>query len=109
MKTQEISVGGRISLDPENIILLEADINYTKLYLNNGQSVIVATTLKKLEKRLIIFQNFFRSSKSFIVNLDYLLDYQDAKNKLIMQNQQIAHVSRRRKSEFMNRKNQIAY
>jgi DNA-binding LytR/AlgR family response regulator len=100
MKTQEIPIGGRKKLPPEDIILLEADINYTRLYLSNGESVIVATTLKKLEQRLVVFQNFVRSNKSYIINLDFMLDYKKDSYEIIMINQKKILVSRRRRNNL---------
>ncbi len=106
MKTNEIHIGGRKNVVPANVILLEADVNYTVLYLQDGNKVMVATTLKKLEARLGTFKNFFRSSKSYIVNLDYLLDFQGNSNEIIMQNKKKVMVSRRRVKDFLNVFNQ---
>ena len=100
MKTNTIHVGGRKSVCPDDIMLLEANENYTLLYLQNGKKLLVATTLKKLEKRFDVCQNFFRPGKSHIVNLNYLSDYQANNNEILMQNQKIIFVSRRRKNTF---------
>lgn len=64
MKTNEIHIGGRIKICPDEIMLLEANTNYTMLYLQDGHKLIVATTLKQLEKRFAVCQNFFRPHKS---------------------------------------------
>jgi DNA-binding LytR/AlgR family response regulator len=103
MKTNEIHIGGRIKICPDEIMLLEANANYTMLYLQDGKKLIVATTLKQLEKRFVVCQNFFRPHKSHIVNLDYLFDYQPDNNLLTMQNHKIILISRRRKMAFQSK------
>lgn len=103
MKTNEIHIGGRIKICSDEIMLLEANANYTMLYLQDGKKLIVATTLKQLEKRFVVCQNFFRPHKSHIVNLDYLSDYQPDSNWLTMQNDKIILISRRRKTAFQSK------
>jgi DNA-binding LytR/AlgR family response regulator len=100
MKTNKIHIGGRKTVCPDDIMLLEANENYTLLYLQNGKKLLVATTLKTLEQRFDVCQNFFRSGKSYIVNLNYLSDYQLDRNLIIMQNAKTILVSRRRKNAF---------
>jgi DNA-binding LytR/AlgR family response regulator len=77
-----ISVGGRQNFYPEEIAFLQAEINYTKIFLMSGQFVIVATTLKKLEQRLQNTNQFIRINKTFMVNLGYVVDIQDATIRL---------------------------
>ena len=103
MKTNSIHIGGRIKICPDEIMLLEGNANYTVLYLQNGKKLIVATTLKQLEKRFVVCQNFVRPHKSHIVNLDYLSDYQPDSNWFTMQNDKIILISRRRKIAFQSK------
>lgn len=105
MKTYPIPIGGRTEVMPENIVLLEADVNYTRLYLINGEKLLVATTLKQLEERLYPYKNFFRTSKSFIINFDYILDYNMF--QVTMQNHRKASIARRRKTDFFTRKTHL--
>ncbi len=68
----KIHVGSRKYLLPDEMLHLESDINYTIISLKDGKQIITATTLKKLETRLLSFKNFIRVNKSAIVNLDYI-------------------------------------
>ena len=100
MKAQEnileISVGGRKKICPADIILLESEINYSKLFLVDGQTIFVATTLKTLTEKLENY-NFFRTHKSFLINLNHIESFEE--NTLVkMTNQSFANVSRRRKT-----------
>lgn len=100
MKTNTIHIGGRKSVCPDDIMLLEANTNYTLLYLQDGKKIFVATTLKKLEKRFNVCQNFFRTHKSHIINIEFMTDYQADNNLILMQNQKKILISRRRKNAF---------
>lgn len=70
-KNNKIHVGSRKYLNPEEMLHLEADINYTIISLTDGNKILTSTTLKKIEMRLLAFKNFIRVNKSAIVNLDF--------------------------------------
>lgn len=95
MKTNKIAVGGRTSVNPEDVIILKADINYTIIHFKNGQKCIVATPLKSLEQQFEQ-HNFYRIHKSFMVNLAYVKTYFQTNNKVEMIDNQKALVSRRK-------------
>ncbi len=101
MKTKletNIHIGGRQEVCPEEIILLVADINYTQVYFNDGSKVIVATTLGKLEKRFRVNPLFFRTHKSFLINLNFIANHENlAENFIRMSNETKVIVSRRKK------------
>lgn len=94
-----IHVGSRTYLKASNIIKLEANVNYTFLYLADGRKIIVAYHLKKLAKRLEMHKSFVRPNKSAIVNLQFLTQFND--NSLTI-NQEIIRISRRRKEEIIS-------
>jgi DNA-binding LytR/AlgR family response regulator len=98
METQEIQnihIGGRQEVNPEDVALLQADINYTVLYFRDGNKRIVATTLKTLESRFKPF-NFYRTHKSFLVNIDYVKCYLKPHNQVQMSDDKKILVSRRK-------------
>lgn len=95
MEKYQISIGGRTLVNPEEVLMLKADINYTVVHFINGKSCIVATPLKSLEARFE-GHNFFRSHKSFLVNLGFVKHYFRTKNQLQMMDNQLATVSRRK-------------
>ena len=102
MKTQEnileISVGGRKKICPADIILLESEINYSKLFLVDGQTIFVATTLKTLSEKLEN-HNFFRTHKSFLINLNHIESFEE-NMPLKMTNQSFVSVARRKKTSL---------
>ena len=57
-----------------NIVYCEADQNYTKIHLVNGQNILVSKTLKYIEELLPV-EVFFRIHKTYLVNLNYVEKY----------------------------------
>jgi DNA-binding LytR/AlgR family response regulator len=100
MKNTLISIGGRTKVHPTQVIALVAAINYSLAYMNDGQVLIVATPLKMLEKRFEE-NSFYRTHKSFLINIKYVVDY-DHENHLFvdMQNNLRATISRRKREGF---------
>lgn len=106
---QHISMGGRQNANPQEIILLQADINYTNVLFSNGRKLVVATTLKELEKRFANCTEFFRTHKSYLVNINYIKKYDSEGNEpfVQMKNDFRVVVSRRKKEAFKQRINFI--
>lgn len=94
MKTEHIHVGSRTHIQPETVVMIQADINYSLIYLLNGNKVIVSTCLKKLENRFAPIDSFARVHKSFIVNLNYLKSYEEG--QFLLENDLKCVVSRRK-------------
>jgi two-component system LytT family response regulator len=99
MKTLKIHIGGRKEVLPNEVILFEADVNYTKLYLRNGQNILVATTLKKLEQRFSSFDFIFRIHKGFMINLNDIKRINF--DTVLLKNKREILVSRRRKETLL--------
>lgn len=96
-----VRVGGHKKFNPSIIVLMEADINYTKVHLNSGKVIYVATNLKKLEERLATNVSFFRSHRSYIINLNHVSTCGDVTVELA--NNKTVLVSRRRKEELVQK------
>jgi DNA-binding LytR/AlgR family response regulator len=92
--------GKKEMINYSEVILLKADVNYTFIYLKNGQVNIVAKTLKTLEPQFADF-SFFRVHKSFMINLKYVKKQKgDLKSSIEMINHQFVSISRRKRVEF---------
>lgn len=94
--TNYISIGGRQEVKPEEVLMLQAEINYTLVYFVNGRKTIVATPLKKLEERFTPFE-FYRTHKSYLVNLKCVKCFIEPTNTLQMSGNQKVTVSRRKR------------
>lgn len=91
--TTKVSIGGRLAVCPNEVIMLQANINYSLVYLADGQRLLVATTLKKLEERFRSF-TFIRMNKTYLINTDYVVEEQE--NALKLSNSLIINFSRRK-------------
>jgi two-component system, LytTR family, response regulator len=81
------------------IILLEAHINYTQLYLRNGQKVMVSKTMKVFED-ILSNHNFYRIHRAFMINGKHLKSYDSTLKEVILTNDYKAVTSRRRRGNF---------
>lgn len=98
MNQATIFIGGRQTINPDEVISLQADVNYTKVFFSDGKKVVVATTLKEIESRFRNCPKFFRISKSMIINLDCIKQVRN--EQIIFQNGETCKPSRRRKKAF---------
>lgn len=92
---ETIAIGGFRSVRPDDIVLLEADINYTVVHFKDGEKFIVATPLKSLQSRLEPF-NFYRTHKSYMVNLNCVASYLELHKQVQMIDNKKIIVSRRK-------------
>ncbi len=94
-------LNGYVFLQVNDIIRCQSDINYTTLFLNNKQKIVVAKTLKEFEEMLREY-HFFRVHNSHLVNLAYIKAYNKGKGGYItLQDNTEIEVSTRRKDEFL--------
>ena len=93
-----IAIGGRKKVNPYEVILLEGDVNYTKVHLSSGKILFVATTLKKLLNRFNE-DSFFRTHKSYIVNLQHVENYEFGEEINLLNDLKVS-VSRRKRRDF---------
>ena len=87
---------------PEEVIMLQADINYTWLFLENNNKMLVCTTLKNLEKSFGLQNNFYRISRSTIVNLDFMKSADFYTSEIFMNDKSCIQIARRRRTQFLN-------
>ena len=96
-----IRLTGKKKINPAEVLFMRADVNYTEFFLQGGETLIVPKTLKALEKQFIPF-DFFRTHKSFMVNLNYVTGYQIHEGLLVkMEDHHHVNLSRRRKVDFL--------
>ena len=79
-----------------NVILLKGNINYTTFYFQHGEEKVVAHTLKFFESFLET-HGFLRVHRSFMINPNFVKEYNHEQEFLTMSNGHKATISRRRK------------
>jgi two-component system LytT family response regulator len=84
-----------------SIIYLEAQSNYTKINLSNGNSIIASKTLKSFEE-LLPEELFFRVHKTYLVNLNFITRFTKINEFLVeLSTGEKIPVSIRKKDEFI--------
>lgn len=82
------------------ILYLQADNNYTILYLADGESVMMAQSLKKFEENLSA-AGFLRVHQSYLVNLSYVKTFRKTQDHLQLVNNEKIPVSGRKRSGLL--------
>jgi two-component system LytT family response regulator len=90
-------------VDLDDILRCEADRNYTCIYLQNGRKIVSSKVLKEYEK-LFADYHFIRLHNSHIINMRHVKRYIEGEGgTVVMTDDSSVDVSRRRKSEFLER------
>ncbi|MFK8007144.1 MAG: LytR/AlgR family response regulator transcription factor [Saprospiraceae bacterium] len=85
-----------------DILRCEAEGNYTLFHMNNASKIVVCRTLKTYHDILTDF-NFFRISRSQLINLKYIKNFTRKRNSTVtMTDGSILSVSFGRKDEFLS-------
>jgi two-component system LytT family response regulator len=86
--------------DISDIVLLEADNNYTRFFITTADPIIMSKTLKEYEMKLTSF-GFYRVHKSSLINLKHIKEYSLSDGGyVIMSNKMKIPISRRKHQEF---------
>ena len=94
-------------IDEEDIVYLEADGSYTRVFLRDGQRLMVSRALKEFVG-LLSPTYFERIHKSHIINLRYLKTYSRLQGGCVkMEDGTELLISRRRLSGFLEKMSQI--
>lgn len=82
------------------IVFIKASNIYSHVYLSNGNVIVASETISQLEK-IIHASHFYRTHRSFIVNLDYADIYKRVTLKLTMKNRnELIPIARDKKKDF---------
>jgi two-component system LytT family response regulator len=99
---------GIVYLSPDEIIRVEADSNYTRIFTNDEKVLLLSKTLKEIETKLK-HENFIRVHKSHIINLLFLAKYiKGDGGMIILKNKEQIPVSRAKKDELVSKLKSIS-
>lgn len=97
------AVDGIYFLQLKEILRFEADDNYTHIFMQNGQRLTVAKTIKSYED-LLTNQPFFRVHKRHMINMNFIRKFVKGDGGyLVMDDGKEIDVSRRRRTEFLEK------
>lgn len=90
-------------VETDEILYLESESNYTKIYTTSSVSILAALTLGVIQARLDT-KSFIRVNRSYIVNISHLSAYRHENKKLIirLRGGKEFTASRRRRKAFQN-------
>jgi two-component system LytT family response regulator len=83
------------------ILRIESSSNYSKIHFKDGKILLVTKLLKDFEEILVPYR-FYRIHNSHLINLSYIKKYlRGDGGQVIMQNEEVIDVARRKKEEFL--------
>lgn len=82
-------------IDINSIIRIEAESNYSKLFLADGKKILVSKVLKLMEQ-MLAGKGFTRAHRSHLVNTAWIRTYHLNQLKITLNNQEQVSISRRR-------------
>jgi two-component system, LytTR family, response regulator len=86
----------------KNIIRIESNSSYSRIYLFDGKSMLVTKLLKDFEELLAPYR-FFRVHNSHLINLNYIKKYlRGVGGQVMMENGDLIDVAKRKKDEFIS-------
>lgn len=95
------TVDGLIFIYMNSIIYFEGRENYTNIHTKDNKCYLVSKTIRKYEDMLSEI-NFFRIHKSYLVNLNEVLQYIKGEGgQVVMSNSKVLNVSRRKKETLL--------
>ena len=94
--------GKLIFLEPEEIIFIESDGNYSSIYTNNKKKFVITKKLKEVNT-LLPQELFFRIHNSYIINLKKVKEFYKTDGYVLLENDHKIPVSRKRRADFLNK------
>ena len=84
----------------QNLIRIEADSNYSRLYFSDGSTLLVAKVLRKFEDELDK-RFFIRPHRTHLVNTSFVSSYTKGRySSLLLANGELIPVARRNKKKI---------
>jgi two-component system, LytTR family, response regulator len=91
----------------KDIVMLAAEGSYCQIYLNNGEKLLTSKNLKHFEDRLAHIPFFFRSHKSYMINLKKVLEYNKSENNVVLQDKIYGMVSTDKADLFLSKMEEL--
>lgn len=94
--------GKMLFLEPDDILFVESDGNYSTIFMDNNQKMVVTKKLKEVNQ-ILPEQLFFRIHNSYIINLNRIKEYIKSEGYVVMDSNVKIPVARQRKSDFLEK------
>ncbi len=93
--------GKLLFLEADEILYAESDGNYSTLYLEDGQKIVLTKKLKEVTK-MLPQDYFFRIHNSYVVNLSKIKEFLKTDGYVVLKSGHNIPVSRQKKSNFLD-------
>lgn len=93
--------GKFIFLEPEDIIYVESDGNYSSVYLTNDKKIVLTKKIKEVNL-MLPDSDFFRIHNSYIINLNKVREFYKTDAYVVLSSNHKIPVSRQKRAEFLN-------
>ena len=94
------------SVDISDIVRMESDGNYTKVYLHDGKRIMVSKTMKEFDE-LLTDVGFVRVHHSHLINMNFLFCFEKGEGHIVMKDNSTVPVSNRKKDQLLELINAI--
>ncbi|MES2773085.1 MAG: LytTR family DNA-binding domain-containing protein [Bacteroidota bacterium] len=101
------SIKGFQIVEISDIIYCEGENTYTNIHFKDGKKIMASRTLMDYEL-MLVDSFFFRTHKSFLINLKHIKEYQKGEGgAVLMSNGDVLEVSRRKKEMFITKMKEL--
>ena len=95
---------GLLFTDLKDIIYIKAEGSYSCFHLTDGRKVLVSKKIKEFENILLPTGHFFRTHRTYLINLHKIKQYiKTDGGHILMNNGDIVSISRELKEDFLNK------
>ncbi len=101
-RVKVLSSTGVEYIDIDTIVKLESMNAHLSIFLTNKTVVESSMRMKELEE-LLPKELFFRTHKSYLINLEKVLRYNPSDNSIIMMDDSIVALSRNKRTDFLDK------
>ncbi len=105
LNTKKITIntdGKLIFLEPEEIIFIASDGNYSTIHTSENKKLVVTKKIKEINS-LLPQDLFFRIHNSYVINLKKVKEFLKTEGYVVLENNHKIPVSRSKKTEFLDK------
>ena len=92
---------GNLFINLDDITHLKADGSYVNIFMVDGSKVLISKNIKDYENQLAEEDGFFRTHRSYLVNVKNIINTSSSKTDATMCNNEIISIARERKQDFI--------
>jgi len=92
--------GARKIISLDDVIAIEAQESYCCIYTINGEKYLVSRNLKHYQGMLVDLNHFFRTHKSWLINLNHMINFSKSRFEIKLKNEIEAKLSKHKIGEF---------